>query len=181
MRLKWKVVALALPVALLVACKDQPSAPLQQTDGAQVPSFAATSGWSEFVYYVEPGYKFYAACIDDSVDESGHQQVRLHTVTTDNGSLITYQIHVLDDWHVLGDKTGIWKPALPNLLYAKYEERSSLVNGAYEFRINFNPYIYVNEVSGTKINNPLKLKMTINANGAVTVDRSQEGCNIIGS
>lgn len=31
MLLKWKVVALALPVAFLVACKDQPSAPLQQT------------------------------------------------------------------------------------------------------------------------------------------------------
>ena len=34
MRLKWKVLALALPVAFLVACKDQPSAPqaaLEQT------------------------------------------------------------------------------------------------------------------------------------------------------
>lgn len=31
MLLKWKVIVLALPVALLVACKDQPSAPRQQT------------------------------------------------------------------------------------------------------------------------------------------------------
>jgi len=183
MFVRWKVLALALPVALLMACKDQPSAPLEQTHSAAAPSFAATSGWSEFVYYAEPGYKIYATCIDDSLDEIGHIQFRVHTVTTDNGSLVTHHVHVLDDFHLLGDKTGIWKPALPNLLYGTYEEHSSAVNGAYEFRDNFNPYIYVNQVSGTKINWPLKLKMTINANGVVTVDRSPAGewCNIIGS
>lgn len=182
MFVRWKIVALALPVAFLVACKEQPTAPPQQTHTAPAPSFsAATSGWTEFVFTADSGDgTFYAPCIDDYLDEIGHIEFRVHTVTTDNGSLTTHHVHVLDDFHLRGDRTGTWEPALPNLMYGTYEEHSPGVNGAYEFRDNFNPYFYVNTVSGTKMNFPLKLKVTINANGEVTVDRSVERCDIVG-
>lgn len=167
--------------AVVVACSEQATSP-QTERRATTPgiSFAATSGWSEPVYYAPPGDgTFYAPCIDDYVDEIGHMLWRIHTVTTANGYLITHHVRVLDDWHLLGDKTGIWKP-LPNQLYGTYQEHGSLVNGVYEFRDNINPYIYVNEVSGTKMNFPLKVRVTINANGVVTVDRFVETCDIVG-
>ena len=161
---------------LFVACNGAPAAP----DVALLPAFSATSDWTDQVVNLPPGdVKYYASCVDDMLDEVGPLLQSFHTVTTANGTHFFIKIRWLDGFHLVGDVTGIWNPAVPNQ-QATYAERISEVNGSYIFHFRANPYQIVNEVSGTKINWPLRVTVTVNANGQVTVDRLFEACNIIG-
>jgi hypothetical protein len=168
--------ALTLMSLLFLACGKEPAAP----DAALLPAFSATSDWTDQVVNLPPGdVKYYAPCVDDSLDEVGPILQSFHTVTTGNGTYFFIKVRVLEGFHLVGDATGIWNPAVPNQ-QATYSERVSGVNGSYSlhFRTFLTPI--VNEVSGTKINWPLRITVTINANGQVTVDRAIEACNIVG-
>jgi hypothetical protein len=169
--------ALTLVPLLFFACGREPAAP----DAALVATFSATSDWNDpFVVNLPPGdVKFYASCVNDMMDEVGPLLQSIHFVTTDNGTLVYIRVRWLDGFHLVGDLTGIWNPAVPNQ-QATLVERISAVNGSYSFHFNTNPYQIVNEVSGTKINWPLRIKVTVNATGQVTVDRIMEQCNIVG-
>jgi len=169
-------IALTLVPLLLLACDQAPVAP----DAGLVPSFSATSEWTDQVVSLPPGdIKYYAPCIDDMLDEVGDLLWNIHTVTGANGTLYFIKVRWLDGFHLVGDKTGIWTPAVPNQ-EATYSERVSRINESYGFHFNNSPYQIVNAVSGTKINWPLDITVTINANGQVTVDHTREPCNIVG-
>lgn len=168
--------ALTLVSLLLLACNRESVAP----DTGLVPTFAATSDWTDQVVNLPPGdVKYYASCIGDMMDEVGPLLQSFHTVTTANGTHFYIKIRWLDGFHLVGDSTGIWNPAVPNQ-QAMYSERISAVNESYSFHFSTNPYQIVNEVSGTKVNWPLRVTVTVNANGQVTVDRLAGACNIIG-
>lgn len=168
--------ALTLVPLLLLACSREPTAP----DAAPTPTFAATSDWTDSVVNLPPGdFKFYASCINDMMDEVGPILQSFHTVTTAKGTYFYIKIRWLDGFHLVGDSTGVWNPAAPNQ-QATYGERISGVNGSYSFRFRTTPYQIVSELTGTTINWPLRITVTITANGLVTVDRTFEQCNIIG-
>ena len=168
--------ALTLVPLLLVACGREPAAP----DAVPVPTFKTTSDWTDVVVDLPAGdAKYYAACVDDWLDEVGPILQSFHTVTTNNGSLGYIKVRLLDGFHLVGDNTGIWNPAVPNQGGA-WVERIPAVKDGYTFHYIITPYQIVNEVSGTKINWPLMLNVTINANGTVTVNRDYEPCNILG-
>ena len=168
--------ALTLLPLLLLACDREPMAP----KATPVPSFAATSDWTTEVLDLPAGdFTFYAPCIDDWFDEVGPITNSFHTVTTNNGSLLYIKVGFLEGFHLVGDRTGMWNPAVPNQ-QGTYVERIPGGPGSYTFHYYLTPYFYVNEVSGTKMNWTLMLKVTINANGQVTVDRDMEPCNIVG-
>jgi hypothetical protein len=169
--------ALALVSLLFLACSKEPAAP----DAAMVPTFTATSDWTDQVVNLPLGdFKFYAPCVNDSLDEVGPLLQSFHMVTTANGTIFFIKIRWLDGFHLVGDATGIWNPAVPNQQATFFEKTISLANGSYSFHFNTNPYQIVNEASGIKINWPVKTTVTINANGQVTVDRTREPCNIVG-
>lgn len=169
--------ALTLMSLLFLACGKEPAAP----DAALLPAFSATSDWTEQVVNLPPGdVKYYAPCVDDWLDEVGPILQRWHIVTTSNGSLVDIRVRLLDGYHNVGDKTGIWNPAVPGI-EATYTERIPAgQTGSYSFHYSLTPFILVNEVSGTKMDWTLLLKVTINANGEVTVNRDFEPCHILG-
>jgi len=169
--------ALTLVSLLSLACGREPTAP----DAGLVPAFAATSDWNDQVVNLPPGdVKYYASCIDDMMDEVGPLLQSFHTVATANGTYGYIKIRWLDGFHLVGDATGIWNPAVPNQ-QATYAERISDISGSYRFHFSTNPYQIVNEVSGTKVNWALRITVTVNANGQLTVDRAMEPCNIVGT
>jgi len=169
--------ALALIPSLVLACERQPVA----TDAALLPAFSATSDWTDRVVNLPPGdEKFYAPCVDDWFDEVGPILQRWHIVTTGNGSLVYIKVRFLDGYHNVGDKTGIWNPAVPGQ-EATYTERIPAgETGSYSFHYSLTPFIMVSEVNGTKINWTLLVKVTVNENGEVTVNRDFEPCHILG-
>jgi hypothetical protein len=169
--------ALALVPLLLLGCSREPAAP----DAVLAPTFSATSDWNEEVFDLPAGdIKFFAPCVDDWFDEVGPILNRFHLVTTKDGSLFYIKVRQLDGFHIVGDKTGVWNPAVPNQ-EATYTERIPAgVIGSYSFHYSLIPYIFVSEVNGTKIDWPLLLKVTINPNGEVTVNRDFEPCHILG-
>jgi hypothetical protein len=170
-----KRLALTLVSLLFLACGKEPGAP----DAALLPAFSATSDWTDQVVNLPGDVKYYASCVDDSLAEVGPILQSFHTVTTGNGTYLFIKVRILEGFHLVGDATGIWNPAVPNQ-QATYSERVSGVNGSYS--LHFNTYLtpIVNEVSGTKIKWSLRITVTINANGQVTVDRAVEPCNIVG-
>jgi hypothetical protein len=171
-----RTLAAALVPFVLLACSREPTAP----SATLVPTFAATSDWTDSVENLPTGdIKFYASCIHDSMDEVGPLLQSFHTVTTAKGTYFYIKIRWLDGFHLVGDSTGIWNPSVPNQ-QATYGERMSGVNGSYSFRFRTIPYQIVNEGSGTTVNWPLRITVTINANGIVTVDRTVESCDILG-
>jgi hypothetical protein len=173
--MRWVSFTLLFPL-VLAACERQPVAP----QAVSVPSFAATSDWSDSVVNLPAGdVKYYAPCAGDSLDEVGPIIQSWHTVTTDNGSLLYIKVGFLDGYHNVGDKTGIWNPALPNQ-EATYVERIPGTHASYTLKFTIAPFFLVNEVSGTKINWLEELKVTINANGEVTVNRDPQPCHIVG-
>ena len=171
----------ALPLTLLplflVACERQAVAPY----AALRPAFSATSDWTDQLVNLPPGdEKFYAPCVDDWFDEVGPILQSWHIVTTDNGSLVYLKVRFPDGYHNVGDRTGIWNPAVPGQ-EATYTERIPAGEaGSYTFHYSLTPFIMVSEVSGTKIDWTLHLKVTINPNGEVTVNRDFEPCHILG-
>ena len=169
--------ALTLVSLLFLACSREPTA----SDAGLVPAFATTSDWNDEVVSLPPGdVKYYASCIDDLMDEVGPLLQSFHTVATANGTYVYIKVRWLDGFHLVGDATGIWNPAVPNQ-QATYAERISDVSGSYSLHFSSNPYQIVNEVSGTKANWALRITVSINANGQITVDRAMESCNIVGT
>lgn len=169
--------ALTIVPVLLAACNREPAT----ADSAILPQYSATSDWTEQVFDLPSGdSKFYAPCVGDWFDEVGPISNRFHTVTTDNGSLLYIKVRQLSGFRIVGDKTGIWNPAVPNQEGTYTERIPAGQTGSYSFHYSLIPYIFVSEVSGTKIDWPLLLKVTINANGVVTVNRDFEPCHILG-
>jgi len=167
-----------VPLLFLVSCDQEPAAPTLQAV-QPTPAFAAASDWTEEVLDLPAGdIRFHAPCVNDWFDEVGPVLNRHHTVTTINGSLVYIKVRQLDGFHIVGDKTGIWNPALPDQ-EGTYTERIPAGATAYSFHYSLIPYIFVSEESGTKMNWPLLLKVTINANGQVTVNLDFE-CKILG-
>ena len=167
--------ALLLVPLFLVACDREPVAP--DVD----PTFAAaTSEWTTTVVEFPAGDQFfYCAAVDDTFDEVGHVQERLHTVSTDEGFLLFFKWRGLDDFHLVAERTGDWYPATNGT--STYVERGSFTHDTYTFSFRAEPYIMVSENSGMKIRWPVRIHMTVNANGQVTVDHYAEPCQILGN
>ena len=168
---------LTIPLSLLaVACESVsgPAAPLL------APTFAATSDWTDVRLDLPAGdIKFYAPCVDDWFDEVGSYIQSIHTVTADNGSLFYIKFRSLEGFQIVGDRTGKWNLGVP-IQQATWVERIPGGTGSYSFNFSLNPYLYVNEASGVRMNWPLLVKVTVNANGQVTVNREMFLCKILG-
>jgi len=167
------------PLALLiVACDQQPVAPDLESE----PAFAATSDWSVQVLDLPAGdVSFYCAAIDDWLDEVGLVELSFHTVESDGAWLFFIKVRNPAGFHLVGDVTGIWHRATGGLPSGSYVERGAYVNGSYHLTYNVEPFLYVNETSGTTINFPLRLNFAFNANGEVKVVRVAEPCSIVGN
>lgn len=189
---------LTIPLALLAsACEPVPdpvaplgvsarqlgptSTPPSVGGGADpAPTFAVTSDWTDVRLDLPAGdIKFYAPCVDDWFDEVGSYIQSIHTVTTDDGSLFYIKFRSLEGFRIVGDRTGNWNLGVP-IQQASWVERIPKGTGSYSFNFSLNPYLYVNEVSGIKMNWPLLVKVTINANGQLTVNRESFLCKILG-
>jgi len=168
---------LTLPLSLLaVACESvpDPAAP------GPAPMFAATSDWTDVPLDLPAGdIKFYAQCVDDWFDEIGSYVQSIHTVAVDDGSLFYIKFRSLEGFQIVGDRTGEWNLAVPTQ-QATWVERIPGGTGSYSFNFSLNPYVYMNAVSGVKMNWPLLVKVTINATGQVTVNREMSLCRILG-
>jgi hypothetical protein len=171
-----KRLALASISLLFLACGEEPAGP----DVALTPSFlAAQTDWTDQVVNLPAGDEyFYADCIDDQLDEVGPLLWNIHTVTEDNGTLFYIKIRWLDGFHLVGSRTGIWNPAVPNQ-GGVYVERISGVSGSYSFHFTTSPYSIVNETTGTKLLWPLFVQITIDANGQMRVNRVWGMCKIV--
>lgn len=168
--------ALTLVPLLVLACGQEPVAP----EAVPAPAFAATSDWTDVVVDLPAGdFKFYAPCVDDYFDEVGPILLSFHTVTTDNGTLFYSKLRVLEGFHIVGDRTGLWNQAVPNQGGTSVQHIPA-GTGSYTFHYNLDPYLYVSEASGTKMNWPYQVKVTVTPNGQVAVNRTADWCKIIG-
>ena len=166
--------------AAVIACSEQATSPSDRTPAAiPMASVAATSDWTEQLMDAPLGdYTYYANCIDDFLDEVGPVLLRYHTVTTGGGSLLYFQVQPLDGYHLVGDKTGIWNPVLPQ--QGTFTERFPGSVGSYALHYTLMQG-FVNEASGTRIFWPTTSKVTINPNGTLTVERGVwDVCHIAG-
>lgn len=166
--------ALTLVPLLLFACSRETAAP----DAARVPTFSAASDWTEESIDLPAGDAWsYASCIDDWMDEVGGLRLRYHFVDTPSGWLV-YWKQSSEGYYNVGVRTGNWYLAAP--LAGAAVQRASLANDGFKFVYNIDPAILVNEGSGTRINWPLRVTVTVNANGELKVERFANPCNTIG-
>lgn len=175
-----KLLAILALGATVMACSDQATSP-QGKGPAVAPraSLAATSDWTEVLLNLPAGDgAFYADCTDDFLDEVGPALLRYHTVATENGTLLSFQLRTLDGYHLVGVKTGIWNPVPPQ--QGVLTERIPGAVGSYTFHYSLTQG-FQNVASGTRIYWPTQTKVTVNANGTVTVEREKfEACHIVG-